>query len=78
MGEDPGEDVLPDAEDRRPAAEGPWGEDPGEDGLPDAEDCRPAVEAPWGRTWVRTVSLTQRTVDLLWRLHQEDMVEIML
>ena len=43
------------------------GEDPGEDGLPDTEDRRPA-EAPWGRTWVRTVSLTQRIIDLLWRL----------
>ena len=44
------------------------GEDPGEDGLLDAEDCRPAAEAPWGRTRVRTVSLTQRIIDLLWRL----------
>ena len=25
MGEDPGEDCLPDAEDYRPAAEAPWG-----------------------------------------------------
>ena len=44
------------------------GKDPGEDGLPDAEDRRPA-EVPWGRTRVRTVSLMQRTVDLLRRLH---------
>ena len=45
------------------------GEHLGEDGLPDAEDRRPAAEAPWGRTRVRTVSLMQRTIDLLWRLH---------